>query len=140
MTLSTTGPESEVFVLNTTKEPDVQPSINDGVDDDDPSLIKRLTRNMKGFGSRHALKAFAISLTGLILAISCGTFTILVYVTDIFNRTGSSLSEKNSSILISFTTLFANFCFVYIVERFNRKVYTGVTFYNYIHQVQLLCF
>lgn len=44
------------------------------------------------------------------------------YVTDIFYRSGSSLSEKNSSILVSITQIIANLVFLNIVERVNRKV------------------
>lgn len=51
-----------------------------------------------------------------------GAFVILSYVTDIFTKTGSALSEKNSSILISITQIIANIMLLNIVERINRKV------------------
>lgn len=51
-----------------------------------------------------------------------GAFVILSYVTDIFTKTGSSLSANNSSILISVTQIIANLWFLNIVERFNRRV------------------
>lgn len=51
-----------------------------------------------------------------------GAFTIAGFVTYIFKETGSSLSEKDSSILISITLLTGNLVFLNIVERVNRRV------------------
>lgn len=55
------------------------------------------------------------------LAYLSGVVTILNYITIIFKETGSALSEKHSSILVSVTQLTGNFVFMNIVERFNRK-------------------
>lgn len=73
-------------------------------------------------GTPHARKALFISLTMITLAYSAGTLTILAYITQIFNETGSILSEKESAILISVTQLTGNIVMLNIVERFNRKV------------------
>lgn len=50
-----------------------------------------------------------------------GTVTILNYITVIFQETGSALTEKHSSVLVSVTQLAGNLVFMNIVERFNRK-------------------
>lgn len=71
----------------------------------------------------HAKRAFFISFTSLALSFLSGTLTILAYVTDIFTRTGSSLTEKNSSLLVSITQIIANLVMLNIVERFNRRVF-----------------
>lgn len=73
-------------------------------------------------GTPHAKKAFFISFLSLMLSFFCGTIVMIAYVTTIFSKTGSSLSEKTSSLLIAVTTLVANFVFLNIVERFNRMV------------------
>lgn len=73
-------------------------------------------------GTPHAKRAFFIACTSLFLSFCSGTLVIVSYVTDIFNRTGSSLSEKDSSILISITQIVANLVLLNIVERFNRRV------------------
>lgn len=70
----------------------------------------------------HAKRAFFISFVSLSLSLLSCTLVIISYVTDIFNRTGSSLSEKNSSILISITQIIANLVLLNIVERINRRV------------------
>lgn len=56
------------------------------------------------------------------LCLASGSLTILSYVTDIFTKTGSSLSPKNASLLVSVTQIIGNLVFLNIVERFNRKV------------------
>lgn len=66
---------------------------------------------------------FFIAFTSVMLSLLCSTYTITGYVTDIFNKTGSSFTEKNSSILIAVITLLTNLLFLYIVERLNRKVW-----------------
>lgn len=86
------------------------------------SAFGRFCSIFEGFGSPQAKKAFIISLSSLILSFFCCTLVIIVYVTDIFSKTGSALSENNSSLLISVTTLIGNLVFLSIVERFNRKV------------------
>lgn len=73
-------------------------------------------------GSPHARRAFFIAFTGIILSFFTGIMILMGYVTDIFYRSGSSLSEKNSSILVSITQIIANLVFLNIVERVNRKV------------------
>ena len=70
----------------------------------------------------QAQKAFFISFTSLLLCFTAGTMTMLSYVTDIFSKTGSSLSEKNSSLLISITQIIGNLVVLNIIERFNRRV------------------
>lgn len=55
------------------------------------------------------------------LAYLTGTVTILNYITVIFAQTGSALTEKHSSVLVSLTQLAGNLVFMNIVERFNRK-------------------
>lgn len=70
----------------------------------------------------HAKKAFLFSIAFIVLGFLSGAFVILSYVTDIFVKTGSSLTPNNSSILISVTQIIANLCFLNIVERFNRRV------------------
>lgn len=70
----------------------------------------------------HARKAFFISFTMLLLSFSSGTLTILSYVTDIFSKTGSSLSAKNSSLLVSITQIIGNLVLLNIIERINRRV------------------
>lgn len=72
----------------------------------------------------HAKKASFIAFTSLTLSFLSGTITIVSFVTDIFTRTGSALSEKNSSILMSIAQIVANLVFLNIVERVNRRVNT----------------
>lgn len=84
------------------------------------SKYNRIMATLMKFQSHRAKKAFFIAFTLLIL--TCPTWMLMGYVTDIFNRSGSSFSEKKSSLLISVTTILANLLFLNIVERFNRKV------------------
>lgn len=77
---------------------------------------------LQKFQSPQAKRAFFISITGVLLSFFSGIWIILTYITDVFNKTGSSLSEKHSSLLVSIAPLFTNFLFMNIVERFNRKV------------------
>lgn len=69
----------------------------------------------------QAKRAIFISFTALTLNCASGTLLILSYVTDIFTKTGSSLSTNNSSLLISIIQIVANLIFLNIVERVNRK-------------------
>lgn len=111
---------------------------NENVEDRIPSLVdaninhdrenKRSIRErifciMEHFQSQPAKRAFFIAFTSVMLSLLCSTYTITGYVTDIFNKTGSSFTEKNSSILIAVITLLTNLLFLYIVERLNRKVW-----------------
>lgn len=73
-------------------------------------------------GTPHAKKSLFISFTMIMLAYLTGTVTILNYITYIFKQTGSALTEKHSSVLVSITQLTGNLVFMNIVERFNRRV------------------
>lgn len=103
--------ENKVFVaqtlpLNENIENRLPTIIDAGIDDSNvdgkirKSTRERLTRTMKLFRSRHAKKAFFISFTSVILSLLCSTYTIAGYMTAIFVKSGSILSEKKSSILI----------------------------------------
>lgn len=70
----------------------------------------------------HARRSAFISFTSLFLSFMGGIFIITGYVTSIFTETGSMLSAKASSLLVSFTMLAANIIFLNIVDRFNRRV------------------
>lgn len=72
-------------------------------------------------GTPHAKRAFAITIPNLFLSLFTGVLSIPSFVTFMFNETGSSLSEKNSSILVSIVTLAANLVTLNIIERFNRR-------------------
>lgn len=69
--------------------------------------------------AKRSIFVVFVSLT--ISFLSCAT-VILSYITTIFEQTGSPLSSKYSSFLISVVQLFANVIFLNIVERFNRMV------------------
>lgn len=73
-------------------------------------------------GTPHAKKALVISLSMVTLAYLTSTLTLVAFITQIFNETGSILSEKESAILMSITQLSANLIILNIVERFGRKV------------------
>lgn len=79
-------------------------------------------------GTPHAKNAFFISFTSLTLSFLTGAFTIVGFATYIFKETGSSLSEKDSSILVSITLLTGNLIFLNIVERINRRVFSSMIF------------
>lgn len=117
---SSIHPENVEFIPKSTKKQLERETIYG--DESESSFFERLTPILKSFGSRHAIKAFSISFTVIIFGYLCGSVTIIVYITDIFSITGSPLSEKNSSILISITTLIGNLVLLNIVERFNRRV------------------
>lgn len=72
-------------------------------------------------GTPHAKRAFAITIPSLFLSLFTGVLSIPSFTTFIFNETGSSLSEKDSSILVSIITLAANLVTLNIIERFNRR-------------------
>lgn len=77
--------------------------------------------------TRKAKRAMLISFMSLFLSFIGGVPVIFGYVTAIFNRTGSSMSEKDSSLLISFVLLSANIVVLNIVDRFNRRVLIQIT-------------
>lgn len=56
------------------------------------------------------------------LGYTSGILTILAFITQIFQETGSILTEKQSAIVISFTQIMGNIVLLNIVERFNRRV------------------
>lgn len=78
----------------------------------------------------QAKRAIFISFMALTLNFASGTVVILSYVTEIFTKSGSSLSTKNSSLLVSITQITANVIFLLIVERINRRVISN--FYTYL--------
>lgn len=69
---------------------------------------------------KQAKKAFFLNYSFLIL--NSPLWILPVFVTYIFSKTGSTLSEKNSSLLVSITMLITNLVFLNCVERFSRKV------------------
>lgn len=73
-------------------------------------------------GTPHAKKSLLIAVVMELLAFLSGTLTIISFITYIFNETGSYLSEKDSSILLSTAQITGNVLFICIVERFNRRV------------------
>lgn len=125
--------EIEVFVEQTLplngNDQNREPAIVDADTDDTSnrkSIRERLIYTMKLFRSQQAKKAFFIAFTSNTLCLLCSTYAITGYVTDIFSKTGSILSEKHSSILIAVITLCTNLFFLCIVERINRKtLYIG---------------
>ncbi|XP_031623912.1 facilitated trehalose transporter Tret1-like [Contarinia nasturtii] len=76
---------------------------------------------LRDFLTPQARRSIFISFTALTLNFASGTVVILSYVTDIFEKTGSSMSAKNSSLLVSITQIIANLIFLSIVERINRR-------------------
>lgn len=77
----------------------------------------------RSFSVTHEAKcAMFISFTSLFLSFIGGVVIIFVYVTAIFNATGSSISDKDSSLLIALVQLSANIVVLNIVDRFNRRV------------------
>lgn len=72
-------------------------------------------------GTPHAKKAFLITIPSLFLSLFTGVLVIPSFATFIFNETGSSLSENDSTILVSIITLAANLVTLNIIERFNRR-------------------
>ncbi|XP_031623613.1 facilitated trehalose transporter Tret1-like [Contarinia nasturtii] len=83
--------------------------------------MENSTLSLGDFCTPQARKTFSIAFTILLLSITSGTWTMLAYVTDIFEKTGSSLSSKNSSLLISITQIFANVLLLNVIERINRR-------------------
>lgn len=73
-------------------------------------------------GTPHARKALKISIMMITLGYTSGILTILAFITQIFQETGSILTEKQSAIVISFTQIMGNIVLLNIVERFNRRV------------------
>ncbi|XP_055306806.1 facilitated trehalose transporter Tret1-like, partial [Sitodiplosis mosellana] len=93
---------------------------------------------LRDFLTPQAKRAYFIAFTGFVLNYCSGTILILSYVTDIFTKTGSSLSPKQSSILISVTQITTNIIFVNLVDRFNRRtllicssILATITFFVY---------
>lgn len=72
-------------------------------------------------GTPHAKRAFAITIPSLFLSLFTGVLIVPFFATFIFYETGSSLSEKDSSILVSIITLAANLVTLNIIERFDRR-------------------
>lgn len=70
----------------------------------------------------QAKKACFIAFTSYVLCFLCGTMAVVNYITEIFAETGSSLSIKNSSFLVSIGNLIGNLMFFAIVEQFKRRV------------------
>ncbi|XP_055308694.1 facilitated trehalose transporter Tret1-like isoform X2 [Sitodiplosis mosellana] len=88
-------------------------------EDEDDESDSKLT--LQDFLTPQAKKAIFISFMALALNFASGTMVIMSYVTDIFTKTGSSLSTKNSSLLVSITQITANVLFLNCVERINRR-------------------
>lgn len=95
---------------------------SDPINSDDQSFSERIAAKMQHFLTPEAKKAFFISFIAIMLSFFSGIWILLSYITDVFNETGSALSEKNSSILVSIAPLITNMMFLSLVERFNRKV------------------
>lgn len=72
--------------------------------------------------TREAKRAMFISFTSLSLSFIGGTMIIIQYVTAIFDKTGSSMSDKDSSLLVSIVQLSTSIVVLNIVDRFNRRV------------------
>lgn len=70
----------------------------------------------------HAKRAFFISFTPLTLSFISGSSVMINYATAIFKKTGSSLSDKDSALLLPIVQILANILMLGIVERFNRRV------------------
>lgn len=94
-------------------------------------------------GTPQAKKAYFIAFTAYILCFFSGLFVFLGYVADIFSKTGSLLSVKNASLLVSITTLLGNLTCSAIVEKFNRRVscnFHSETFTIFIFSLNLHSF
>lgn len=74
------------------------------------------------------MKAFFISFISLTLSFASCTLVILGYLIDIFTKSGSTLSAKDSSLLISITQVLANLVLLNILERINRRVSVSLIF------------
>lgn len=102
--------------------PNDQSSKKNATNDEASTKTTAVNSTWKHFKSPHAKKAFFVSFASMNIGFFCGIWFMATYVTDIFDKTGSTFSPKNSSLLISIVTLFTNLVFLNIVERFNRKV------------------
>lgn len=89
---------------------------------DNEKMNKEKIPFRKQFRTRNALKAMFISFTLLVLSLFTFCHTLPLFVTETFERTGSSFNTKDSSIFISIVTLVTNMVFATVVERFSRKV------------------
>ncbi|XP_055296383.1 facilitated trehalose transporter Tret1-like [Sitodiplosis mosellana] len=86
---------------------------------DESKTNSKLT--LQDFLTPQAKKAFFIAFTAFTLSFLSGTMTIVSYVTDIFVKTGSSFSAKNSSLFIAIIQISANLVLLNFVERVNRR-------------------
>ncbi|XP_055296382.1 facilitated trehalose transporter Tret1-like isoform X2 [Sitodiplosis mosellana] len=106
--------------LQKLKDEKVEKGMSDN-DENQTEMELNTKISLRDFCTPHAKRAYFISFVGLILSFLTGSMLILGYVTDIFTKTGSSLSPKNSSLLVSVVQIIANCIFLYIVERVNRR-------------------
>lgn len=85
----------------------------------------------------QAKTAFFISISLTAMYIISGTAVLMDFSAEIFARTGSSISSKSSSLLVSVTKLTGNLIFLVVVEKLRRKVcfyafeFSRVTFHGF---------
>lgn len=86
----------------------------------------------------QAKTAFFISISLTAMYIISGTAVLMDFSAEIFARTGSSISSKSSSLLVSVTKLTGNLIFLVVVEKLRRKVcfyafeFSRVTFHGFL--------
>lgn len=79
----------------------------------------------------QAKRACFVAFTAYFLCFACGIYVLTNYMTDIFAKTGSSLSPKTSSLTVAITTMIGNLLFFAIVEHFSRKVCDRNRFFSF---------
>lgn len=124
-----TDNENEVFLRSmlteniNNEEPLISEVLSNDIDDSQATRKRIMTafKECRGFAAR---KAIFVSFS--LLLLSCSGLVFRLYVTDVFHKSGSVFSDKDSSFIISIITIIGNIVFLNIVERVNRQVILNI--------------
>lgn len=74
--------------------------------------------------NRHGRRACLIGFGLIIISEMCGSFVMLNYSSEIFTRSGSSMSASAATIVMGAVQLLGACISTLLVDRIGRKVYT----------------
>merc|ERR1712186_130529 len=107
---------SEVFTI--------QQHVESSQSEEDISFLAAV---IKVFTEKRYFKPFFILNFLFFLMIFSGKFTIDFYAVDFFQKTGSSINEYISAVILAFIHLVGSLLFIALVKKLSRKLLLSVS-------------
>merc|ERR1712241_1049459 len=118
------SPNIQIFVAEVSEIFTIQQHVESSQSEEDISFF---TAVIKVFTEKKYFKPFFILNFLFFLMIFSGKFTIDFYAVDFFQKTGSSINEYISAVILAFIHLVGSLLFIALVKKLSRKLLLSIS-------------